>query len=179
MASNLVDPEIGKLGDTDTAEVLLRFETGALCRIHCSRRAVYGYDQRVEVFGSNGMICSDNLPRTGIERYSASTTAARDALLPSFMERYLPTYELELSYFIEAVTNDARINADFESGRRAPCWLTLPGDLIGLEAQLWFNSTVNLARISQCARRRGSSEEVGSIQIIVGWSGSWRAARLG
>jgi myo-inositol 2-dehydrogenase/D-chiro-inositol 1-dehydrogenase len=119
MASNLVDPEIGKLGDTDTAEVLLRFETGALCRIHCSRRAIYGYDQRVEVFGSNGMICSGNLPRTGIERYSASTTAARDALLPSFMERYLSTYELELDCFIEAVAHGSSIDADFESGRRA------------------------------------------------------------
>ena len=47
-----VDSAIGRLGDTDTAEVLLRFESGAMARISCSRRAVYGYDQRVEVFGS-------------------------------------------------------------------------------------------------------------------------------
>jgi myo-inositol 2-dehydrogenase/D-chiro-inositol 1-dehydrogenase len=119
MGSVLVDPEIGRLGDTDTAEVLLRFESGAMARISCSRRAVYGYDQRVEVFGSKGMVCSDNLPRTGLKRYSGSTTAAGDMLLPSFMERYLPTYALELDAFIAAVESGMPIESDFAAGRRA------------------------------------------------------------
>jgi myo-inositol 2-dehydrogenase/D-chiro-inositol 1-dehydrogenase len=119
MASCLTDPGIAVLGDTDTAEVLLRFETGALCRISCSRRAVYGYDQRVEVFGSKGMVCSENLPRTGIRRHSAAATAAGDTLLPGFMERYLPTYALELDAFITAVETGIAIEPDFASGRRA------------------------------------------------------------
>lgn len=119
MASNLIDPEIGKVGDSDTAQVLMRFETGAFCRIDCSRRAVYGYDQRVEVFGSKGMVCSGNLPRSGIERYSSVMTAGRDTLLSDFMERYLPTYSLELDGFIDTVTAGTRIESDFESGRRA------------------------------------------------------------
>ena len=119
MASNLVDPEIGRLGDSDTAQVLMRLENGAFCRIDCSRRAVYGYDQRVEVFGSKGMVCSANVPRSSIERSSASTTAARDTLLPDFMQRYLPSYALELDAFIDAVVGGTPIEPDFESGRRA------------------------------------------------------------
>jgi myo-inositol 2-dehydrogenase/D-chiro-inositol 1-dehydrogenase len=119
MASALVDPQIGALGDSDTAQVLLRFENGSFCRIDCSRRAVYGYDQRVEVFGSKGMVSSGNLPRTGIERYSAATTQARDALLPDFMQRYLPTYALELDAFVSAVSTGGKIEPDFASGKRA------------------------------------------------------------
>jgi len=119
MASALVDPQIGALGDSDTAQVLLRFENGSFCRIDCSRRAVYGYDQRVEVFGSKGMVCSQNLRRTGIERYSATSTAASDVLLPDFMARYLPTYALELDAFVRAVAEGGTIEADFASGRRA------------------------------------------------------------
>jgi myo-inositol 2-dehydrogenase / D-chiro-inositol 1-dehydrogenase len=119
MASNLVDPEIGRLGDSDTAQVLMRFETGAFCRIDCSRRAVYGYDQRVEVFGSNGMVSSCNLQRTGIERHSKAATAARDVLLVDFMDRYWPTYAFELDAFIDAVKTGEKIECDFESGKRA------------------------------------------------------------
>ena len=119
MAGNLVDPEIGRLGDSDTAEVLLRFENGAFCRIGCSRRAVYGYDQRVEVFGSDGMVSSGNVPRTAIEKYSSAATVARDRLQPDFLQRYLPSYALELDAFIDAVTTRAPVAPDFESGRRA------------------------------------------------------------
>ena len=119
MASNLVDPAIGRLGDSDTAQVLMRFASGAFCRIDCSRRSVYGYDQRVEVFGSKGMVCSANLLKSGIERYSSTATAARDTVLPGFMERYLETYGLELDAFIEAVSKGEPVESSFESGRRA------------------------------------------------------------
>lgn len=119
MASNLVDPEIGRLGDSDTAEVMMRFAGGAFCRIGCSRRAVYGYDQRVEVFGSAGMVSSDNLHRTGIVRHDARLAGALDTLAPDFLARYLPTYAIELDAFIEAVSSGARVTPDFQSGRRA------------------------------------------------------------
>lgn len=119
MASNLVDPEIGRLGDSDTAQVLMRFENGAFCRIDCSRRAVYGYDQRVEVFGSKGMVCSGNIPRTAVARFDASASAAMDTLQPDFLARYLPTYAIELGRFIDAVSSGAPVTPDFESGRRA------------------------------------------------------------
>lgn len=119
MGSNLVDPSIGEAGDTDTAQVLIRFANGAFCRIDCSRRATYGYDQRVEVFGSKGMVTSANLLKTGIERFGEVATSARDTLLPGFMERYLPTYATELNYFVDAVSNGRKIESDFQSGRNA------------------------------------------------------------
>lgn len=119
MGSNLVDLEIGALGDTDTAQVMIRFENGVLCRIECSRRAVYGYDQRVEVSGSEGMVSSANLTKTGIERFGPRATAARDTLLPGFMERYLPTYATELDAFIDAVSSSAPLRPSFRDGRAA------------------------------------------------------------
>lgn len=119
MGSNLVDPAIGAAGDTDTAHVMIRFDSGQICRIDCSRRAVYGYDQRVEVFGSGGMVSSANLPRTGIERFGPTGTATHDTLLPGFMERYLPTYATELACFIEAVSKGEKVEPGFHAGRNA------------------------------------------------------------
>lgn len=119
MGSNLVDPAIGEAGDTDTAHVMIRFDSGQMLRIDCSRRAVYGYDQRVEVFGSGGMVSSANLTRTAIERFGAGGTASRDMLLPGFMERYLPTYATELNYFIDAVARGDELEPNFQAGRNA------------------------------------------------------------
>lgn len=119
MGSNLVDPAIGAAGDTDTAHVMIRFDSGVICHIDCSRRAVYGYDQRVEVFGSGGMVGSANLTRTGIERFGPTGTASRDTLLPGFMERYLPTYATELDYFINAVSKGDAVEPNFHAGRNA------------------------------------------------------------
>lgn len=119
MASNLVDPAIGRLDDSDTAEVLMRFPNGAFCRIDCSRRAVYGYDQRVEAFGSQGMVSSGNLHRTAIKRYTATAAEVRTPLLGDFLQRYLPTYAAELDAFINAIEAGTPLDPDFESGWRA------------------------------------------------------------
>ncbi|QKC93761.1 inositol 2-dehydrogenase [Mesorhizobium sp. NZP2298] len=119
MGSTLVDTEIGRHGDTDTAQVLMRFENGAFCKIDCSRRAVYGYDQRVEVFGSLGLVSSGNLHRTAIERTTAAGVTAKDLLAPDFLARYLPTYALELDAFIDAVEKGTQPQPDFAAGRRA------------------------------------------------------------
>jgi len=119
MGSNLVDRNIAEHGDTDTAQVLMRFESGAFCKIDCSRRSVYGYDQRVEVFGSKGMVSSGNLHRTAIERTSASGVLARDLIAQDFLARYLPTYALELDAFIDVVEGKSSPDPDFLAGRRA------------------------------------------------------------
>ena len=119
MGSNLVDPAIGALGDSDTAQVTLRFANGSFCRIDCSRRAVYGYDQRVEVFGSKGMVCSTNPRITTIERHSAQSTSSGDVLNPGFMERYWPTYAVELEAFLDAVHSGNPTSPDFQAGKRA------------------------------------------------------------
>jgi len=119
MGSNLIDPAIGALGDTDTAHVSIRFENGAFCHIDCSRRSVYGHDQRVEVFGAHGMVTSANLLKTGVERFGANATHSRDTLLPGFMERYLPAYSTELNVFVDAVSKGLPMEPSFQSGRNA------------------------------------------------------------
>ncbi|WP_159711857.1 Gfo/Idh/MocA family protein, partial [Geminicoccus flavidas] len=87
MASVMVDPEIGRLGDIDTAMVTLKAASGTLVHINCSRRAVYGYDQRLEAFGENGMLQVGNRRATTLRRWGKTTTEAQDPLLDFFIER--------------------------------------------------------------------------------------------
>jgi len=101
-AGVMVDPAIGAAGDIDTAVITLNFANGAIGTIDNSRRAVYGYDQRVEVFGDGGMVRSDNLyPNT--VTYSGSSSIGRDLPLNFFMERYLGSYQMELAAFVECI----------------------------------------------------------------------------
>jgi myo-inositol 2-dehydrogenase / D-chiro-inositol 1-dehydrogenase len=97
-----VDPAFGEAGDVDTAMVLLVHETGCLTSIDNSRQAVYGYDQRVEVFGSAGMAASENpLAHSTIVRTAAGM---RSATLPYFyLDRYIPSYLREWEAFVAAV----------------------------------------------------------------------------
>jgi len=118
-ASCRVDAKIGKAGDIDTAMVILKTKSGSLCHINNSRRATYGYDQRVEVFGSKGMVRSDNIRPTAILRSNDSTTEARDVLLNFFIERYVQAYENELNDFIDAVIAGRQPSVGAEDGRRA------------------------------------------------------------
>ena len=104
-ANVLVDPEIGKAGDVDTAVTTLLFENGAIGTIDNSRKAVYGYDQRLEVFGSEGMVNMDNdTPDT----HSYFNTEGSHGPLPLdfFMDRYIKSYENEMVAFINALVND-------------------------------------------------------------------------
>jgi myo-inositol 2-dehydrogenase/D-chiro-inositol 1-dehydrogenase len=96
-----VSSEIGDVGDVDTAVVMLEHANGCLTTIDNSRQAVYGYDQRVEVFGSAGMAASENpLAHSAIVRSQAGT---RTATLPYFyLERYVPSYLREWEAFIGA-----------------------------------------------------------------------------
>ena len=100
--SCLVDPAIGAAGDLDSAVVALRTASGRLCQIHNSRRAVYGYDQRLEAHGSTGMLCAGNPPDTTINQTDAAGTRA-DAISYFFIERYDTAYRAELETFIEGV----------------------------------------------------------------------------
>jgi myo-inositol 2-dehydrogenase/D-chiro-inositol 1-dehydrogenase len=118
-ASCRVDPRIGRLGDVDGAMVILKTRSGALCHINNSRRAVYGYDQRVEVLGAKGMLRSDNLRPTALLKSSAAATDARDPLLPFFVERYQQSYVEELDDFIDAVLSRRKPSVGVEDGRRA------------------------------------------------------------
>ncbi len=101
-----VDPAFGEAGDIDTALVTLVHEDGCLTAIDNSRQAVYGYDQRLEVFGSAGMATSENpLVHTGAVVTAAGTR--RPPLPYFFLERYLPSYIREWQAFVEAVKSGA------------------------------------------------------------------------
>ena len=104
-ANVLVDPVFQKAGDWDTAIVTLAFENGALGTIDNSRKAVYGYDQRVEVFGSEGMVTvKNNTPDNHI--YLDRTGAHSSLPLNFFMDRYTESYLREMQVFVDAVQNN-------------------------------------------------------------------------
>lgn len=103
-ASNLVDPEIGALGDFDSANIILRTATGKQCVITNSRRASYGYDQRIEVLGSTGMVSAKNMHEANIEVANAEGFTAKP-LLNFFMSRYTAAYANEIAAFVDAVAN--------------------------------------------------------------------------
>ena len=101
-ASVLVDPEIGQLGDFDSVSVLLTTASGKQCTISNSRRATYGYDQRIEVHGSKGMIAAENQRPVSIEIANGSGYT-RPPLHDFFMTRYTEAYAAEISAFIAVV----------------------------------------------------------------------------
>ena len=103
--SVLVDPEIGKVGDLDTAVTTLRFANGALGVIDNSRQAMYGYDQRVEVFGSKGMALAGNKTPDTVMQSDANAVHTSKPLY-FFLERYGDAFVAEMREFILAVAQD-------------------------------------------------------------------------
>jgi myo-inositol 2-dehydrogenase/D-chiro-inositol 1-dehydrogenase len=117
-ASCLVDPAIGSAGDVDTAVVTLRTASGKLCQISNSRRASYGYDQRIEAHGAKGLLRAGNVLPTTVELGDA-TGFRTDPVLPFFLERYALAYRAELNAFLAAITEGAQMRPDGEDGLRA------------------------------------------------------------
>ena len=117
--SVMVDPQLRDFGDVDTAMVIMKAASGALVHINNSRRAVYGYDQRVEAFGSAGMVQSDNLRASSLTRSGALATDAKEPLLNFFIDRYRQAYRDELAEFVEVVESGRPPTAGFEDGRCA------------------------------------------------------------
>jgi myo-inositol 2-dehydrogenase / D-chiro-inositol 1-dehydrogenase len=114
----LVDPAIGEAGDIDTVVVVLATPGGAFCQITNSRRCAYGYDQRIEAFGADGMLRAGNRTATEVERASADGFL-REPALPFFLERYRDAYRLEMDEFIRAATGDAGDLVSGQDGVRA------------------------------------------------------------
>lgn len=118
MGSCLVDSEIGKAGDVDTAVVTLKTASGKLVQISNSRRATYGYDQRVEVHGSKGLLKAENM-------FGHSITLANDQGFQSaptehfFLERYARAYALEMTHFVDALSSGTTPNPSADDGLRA------------------------------------------------------------
>lgn len=104
----LVDPAIGEAGDIDTAVTTLTFANGAIGTIDNSRKAAYGYDQRVEVFGSKGMVnVRNNTPDTHVHYDKDGEHASLP--LHFFMDRYTESYYREMKAFVDAVVNDGEL----------------------------------------------------------------------
>jgi myo-inositol 2-dehydrogenase/D-chiro-inositol 1-dehydrogenase len=117
-ASVMVDPAIGEAGDVDTAVVSLRMKSGALCQIANTRRAVYGYDQRIEVLGSKGGISAENVVESTVV-FSGTEGIVSDKPLPFFLQRYAEAYRRELDHFIAAVASGAAPLVGAKEGIRA------------------------------------------------------------
>lgn len=104
-AAALVDPAIGEAGDVDTAVITMKMENGSLVTIDNSRKAVYGYDQRVEVFGSKGMVNVSNDTVSSAVVSSADGVTAEKPLY-FFLERYMQAYAGEIKSFVQAIERD-------------------------------------------------------------------------
>lgn len=118
MGSALVDPAIGEAGDVDTAAVLLTTASGRICQISNSRRAAYGYDQRIEVHGALGMLRAENQLETTVE-IATDQGFRRDPAQHFFLERYEAAYLAEMRAFVDAVTKGTAPEPGIHDGLRA------------------------------------------------------------
>lgn len=117
-ASVLVDKEIGKAGDFDSVSVILETASGKQCVISNSRRATYGYDQRIEVHGSKGMVAAENQRPVSIE-VANGAGYTRPPLHDFFMTRYTEAYANEIASFIAAMTNGTKASPSGKDGLAA------------------------------------------------------------
>ena len=116
--SSLVTPEIAAAGDIDTAVITLKFASGALAVITNSRRASYGYDQRVEVHGSEGMLQAGNVLENTVVKSNANGVVSEKPL-HFFLERYKEAYRAELEHFVRVVQGEAEPEVSGLEGARA------------------------------------------------------------
>lgn len=116
--ANLVDPEIGKAGDIDTAVVTLEMANGAIAVIDNSRQAVYGYDQRVEVFGSKGQAVAYNDRPSTVEVYTEEQVTL-DKIRYFFLDRYTGAFIDQFVAFIGALRGEKKVAVDTLDGLRA------------------------------------------------------------
>ena len=118
VGSCLVDAEIGIAGDVDTAATTLKTASGKICQISNSRRATYGYDQRIEVHGSKGLLRAGNILENTVECATASGFHQAPAM-NFFLERYHAAYITELTYFIECLEAGEPPKPSAEDGLKA------------------------------------------------------------
>ncbi|MCI4663545.1 MAG: inositol 2-dehydrogenase [Neomegalonema sp.] len=111
----VVDPEIGEAGDVDTAVTTLQFEGGAIAVIKNSRRAVYGYDQRIELLGAEGLLAADNVKENTIRKL---TEQAEFGAKPRyfFLERYMDSYTGAWAGFVNAVRDGGKPPITLQDG---------------------------------------------------------------
>jgi myo-inositol 2-dehydrogenase/D-chiro-inositol 1-dehydrogenase len=118
VGSSIVDPAIGQAGDVDTAVITLRFADGRIAVIKNSRRAVYGYDQRVELLGSEGLLSAGNVVENTVTKLTTGgSTSAKPEFF--FLERYMRAYEAEWSAFVASMESGALLPVTLKDGINA------------------------------------------------------------
>ena len=116
---NLFSKDIEAENDFDTAITNLRSKDGKLVSVINSRHSSYGYDQRIEAFGSKGMLKIDNIADTTVRSYTSDHTEQRDPYMNFFLERYAASYRKELALFIESINTGKQLNPTYEDGCQA------------------------------------------------------------
>ncbi|MBN3836003.1 inositol 2-dehydrogenase [Burkholderia sp. Ac-20344] len=116
--SVLVEPSIAEVGDVDTAAVILTTTSGRICQISNSRRSTYGYDQRLEVHGSRGMLRVKNVHESRVEQ-ATEAGFAMPVAQPFFLERFGAAYLAEMRYFVDAVSAGKMPKPDASDGLKA------------------------------------------------------------
>ncbi len=120
VGSRLVDPALmERCADYDVVTVTLTTALGKQAIITNSRKSVYGYDQRIELLGSKGMVISENPYENLVSRHFAAATGIRSPLPNFFIERYRQAFNTEISHFVDAVENGKPVPVGFEDGRMA------------------------------------------------------------
>ena len=118
VGSSIVDPEIGAAGDVDTAVVTLHYSDGRIAVIKNSRRAVYGYDQRLELLGSTGLLSAGNvIENTVVKSTAEGVIAAKPEFF--FLERYMKAYAAEWTAFVNAVNSGSKLPVTLDDGVNA------------------------------------------------------------
>lgn len=116
--SSIIDPAIGETGDVDTAVVTMTYADGRIAVIKNSRRAAYGYDQRIEILGAEGLLQAQNmLENLVVKSTKHGVTGAKPTFF--FLERYMPAYSAEWDSFVKAVTNGTPMPVSLEDGVNA------------------------------------------------------------
>lgn len=119
VGSTLFDAGAREQDDFDTVVVTLKARSGAIVTITNSRHSAYGYDQRVEAFGGNGLLNVENVPASHVTASNSAHAAARGPYIEQFLDRYASAYANELDAFVELVQQGASSSPNFEDGRAA------------------------------------------------------------
>ena len=118
-ASNISDKRFNKIKDHELATCVIKSKTGVQCIITNSRHCSFGYDQRVELFGSKGMIIAENKREYETSLYLNNSTSSKAPLMNFFVERYKDAYKNQLYDFSKFIKKNIKPLAQFEEGRRA------------------------------------------------------------
>jgi myo-inositol 2-dehydrogenase/D-chiro-inositol 1-dehydrogenase len=116
--SALAEPRLAEYGDVDTSVATLRMPSGAIVQIDCTRRSGYGYDERIEVLGSTGMIEARRQRAGSVSRYRVGQVID-DGLHPGWFERVQPTYAAALDHFVRGLDQDGQIAPSLDDGLKA------------------------------------------------------------